>query len=474
MKSVKHVEWKEAADAELASMEENRTWTIVPRTNDIKALHTKWVFKRKTDANGNLERFKARMVACGNKQVLGVNYDMTVAAVMDLGTAKLILALARIWGMPARHGDGPNAYVKAPTEKNLDLYLHVPQGMKISTSKLDELGVTSRDQVVLRLQKSLYGLKQAGRLWSHLLHEKLSDAGFKQSLTDSCLYYDQDTIGITVLGSFNRPVSKFLGMRVRYNDEDGYYLDQEPSICELMTKMGMDEAHPVLTPIGQDYSDSTTSNSEYLEIRLVKKATTLAGSLLWIARCTRPDISFAMHKLTRRTHAPTTADWASGVRVVKYLKGTKSLKLYLGGEVCTNSREVTLEAFSDADYAADDETRKSISGTAFTLNGMTISWSCKKQHSVALSTMEAEFVAASKTSQELLGAKKLFSELKAKVKEPMILWMDNQAAISQSLNEATSIKAEHIDVRLKFVRANMVRKIIAPRYVHTSKMMADL
>ena len=95
------------------------------------------------------------------------------------------------------------------------------------------------------------------------------------------------------------------------------------------------------------------------------------------ARCTRPDISisFAVHKLTRRTHAPTTADWALRVRVVKYIKCTKRLKLYLGGEVCTNRREVNLEVFLDADFAADDETRKSISGTAFILNGIPINWS---------------------------------------------------------------------------------------------------
>ena len=183
--------------------------------------------------------------------------------------------------------------------------------------------------------------------------------------------------------------------------------------------MGMDEAHSVLTPIDQDYTVCTRSNSDCLEISSAKKPSikkfqSLAGSLLCFARCTRPDIRFAVHKLRRRTHAPTTADWALGVSVMKDLKSTKSLELYLGGEVCTNAREVTLEAVSDANYVADDETRRSISATAFTLNGMTISWSCKKQHSVALSTMKAEFVAASNASQELLGARKLFSQLKVK------------------------------------------------------------
>lgn len=89
----------------------------------------------------------------------------------------------------------------------------------------------------------------------------------------------------------------------------------------------------------------------------------------------------------------------------------------MGVQVCTDPREVTPEAFADADYAADDETRKSISGTALVLNGMPISWSCKKQHSVPSSTMEAEFVSESKASQELLGERELFKELEVKVKE---------------------------------------------------------
>nr|CCA22363.1 PREDICTED: copia proteinlike putative [Albugo laibachii Nc14] len=123
------------------------------------------------------------------------------------------------------------------------------------------------------------------------------------------------------------------------------------------------------------------------------------------------------------------------------------------GEICTETQEVTLEAFSDADYEAGDETRKSISGTAIFLNGMPMSCSFKRKHSVSLSTMEAEFVVALKAAQELLGARELFRELKITVKEPMILWMDNQATTSQQY---------------------MDKGIIAPTYVHTSKVLADL
>ena len=139
------------------------------------------------------------MGACGNEQVFGINYDITFSAVIDLGTGKLLLALARTWGISAMYRNVPNAYVKAPTEKNLNLYLRVPQGMEISTTKLEEFGVPSGEQLVRRLQKSIYGLNQAGGLWIQLLHDKLSDAVFTQTLTDSCLYYDQDSSGITVL-----------------------------------------------------------------------------------------------------------------------------------------------------------------------------------------------------------------------------------------------------------------------------------
>nr|CCA26198.1 putative copialike retrotransposon Hopscotch polyprotein [Albugo laibachii Nc14] len=168
--------------------------------------------------------------------------------------------------------------------------------------------------------------------------------------------------------------------RISGHARAGFSLDQKRSMFDVIWEMGFNQSHPVLKPIGHDYSDTMISNLDKMAMHSAKERTTkklqsLAGSLLWFAQCTRLDISFAVHKLTRRTHSPTTAKWALGIRVVKYLEETKYLEFYLVGEVCTLSQEITLEAFSDADYSVDDKARKIVSGSALLLNGMLISWS---------------------------------------------------------------------------------------------------
>ena len=135
-------------------------------SKNAHVLHNKRVYKTKTDANGDIDLYEARLVVCGNEQVFGVDYTLTFAAVMDLGTVKLILVLSRRWNIPARHGDVPNAYVKAEKEEHLDIYMKVPKGMVVDEKELESLGVNSSNNCTLLLKKSLYGLKQAGRLWS--------------------------------------------------------------------------------------------------------------------------------------------------------------------------------------------------------------------------------------------------------------------------------------------------------------------
>lgn len=112
--------------------------------------------RKKTDAEGNVELYKARMVACGNEKDFGKKYILTSTTVMDMTTRKDILELRAIWGVPAHHGDVPNAYVKASTEPDLDIYLYEPQGMKVREKEIQRCGAQDMKQVVLRLQRSLY------------------------------------------------------------------------------------------------------------------------------------------------------------------------------------------------------------------------------------------------------------------------------------------------------------------------------
>ena len=104
VKSTSKAKWAVAIDEELKALEENGVWEVVVPPKGSHVLHNKYLFKTKTDADGNVEKYKARIVACGNEQ---------------LGIVKVILVLSRRWNVPARHGDIPNAYVKAEKEKHL-------------------------------------------------------------------------------------------------------------------------------------------------------------------------------------------------------------------------------------------------------------------------------------------------------------------------------------------------------------------
>ncbi|KAG3098783.1 hypothetical protein PI124_g16096 [Phytophthora idaei] len=139
-------------------------------------MDTTWVFKTKKDAEGHIERLNARLIACGNEQEFGVNYGIAFAAKIDMTSVKLILVLARKWRVPAKHGDVPNAYVKA--EKGDEL-----AGKVIPEEIKNRLEVADDEDLVLELKKALYGLNQAGYLWSKLLHRMYVEIGFEQSLT---------------------------------------------------------------------------------------------------------------------------------------------------------------------------------------------------------------------------------------------------------------------------------------------------
>jgi hypothetical protein len=277
----------------------------------------------------------------------------------------------------------------------------------------DEERLAEGEAPVLKLQRSLYGLKQAGRLWNNLLHDELIRLGYSRCITDLCLYYKRSNKDIAVVGIYVDyllatatdgrlvndlfrnlkslevkdlgVVEKFLGMRVKFSP-DSFTLDQETLIEDYLKTNGMINATPLTSPV---CLDMTPNHDEPLSPSDAKSFRTLAGGLLWLACCTRPDIAFAVHQLTRRTHAPRLVDQLLAKRILRYLAGTSTTKLV---SQCTSTNGCILRAYTEADYATNED-RKSISACTIHLNGMLVHSYCTMQSKIYLSTMESEFVA---------------------------------------------------------------------------------
>ncbi|POM58937.1 Mitochondrial Carrier (MC) Family [Phytophthora palmivora] len=207
MRSVLKDKWEIAMTEDIKALEENGVWTVVVPRNGSHVLHTKRVFKTKTDADGTIERFKARLVACGNEQLFGIDYGLTFAAVMELSTVKVILVFARRWDVPARHGDIPNANTKLALRLKKSLYVRecfLERGMTIVGVYVDDFLVTASTA----------------------------------NLVDD-FFTAMSVLSIKDLGV----VRKFLGMRVELDEADGYALDQQAAIEELMAQYGLADAN---------------------------------------------------------------------------------------------------------------------------------------------------------------------------------------------------------------------------------------
>ncbi|OWZ15170.1 Pol Polyprotein [Phytophthora megakarya] len=202
MRDPRVAKWKEAMETEIEALEHNDTWKVFVKPRDAKLLHSKWVYKLKLYADGSIELYKARLVARGDEQEYGVDYTITFSAVLEMVSGKVILAVPIIWGVPARHGDVPSAYVKADKKEEMEILLHIPQGMDISIELLGKLCVKAERQLALRLKKGLYGLKQSGRLWNLMLHEILLSLGLRQCYTDGCMYIKDEADGKTLVGIY--------------------------------------------------------------------------------------------------------------------------------------------------------------------------------------------------------------------------------------------------------------------------------
>lgn len=225
----------------------------------------------------------------------------------------------------------------------------------------------------------------------------------------------------------------------------------------------MDDCKIAATPMeanfNVDIAEPIISNVPYRE---------LIGCLTYLSVISRPDISFSTAYLGRYLDKPTQSTWQAAKRILKYLKGTAELSLTF-----TTPDNPCLNAYADADWAADKNDRKSVSGMAVFFGGNLVSWGSKKQPTVALSTAEAEYYAASLAATELMYIESLATEFNGSSCIAS-LFMDNKSALSMIENHENTKRCKHIDIKVHYIRDLIKKKLISPKYIATEDNVADI
>ena len=203
-----------------------------------------------------------------------------------------------------------------------------------------------------------------------------------------------------------------------------------------------------------------------------EKYQSVVGSLLFLPTRTKPDIAYAVGTTARFSASPTKSHWTAVKRILRYIKGTLDL-----GLLYSNGESVNLVGFSDADWAGDQNDRKSTSGYIFQLSNGAVSWRSKKQSCVALSTAEAEYMALSSAFQEAAWMRQLLSGLigiQVDSLGPTLIFEDNQSTICMSKNHQFHGRSKHIDIKYHYVREQVAAGNIELEYCKSDNMLADI
>jgi len=259
----------------------------------------------------------------------------------------------------------------------------------------------------------------------------------------------------------------FVGFEITRDREAGTLkITQRRMASQLASQYGVSNAAPKAVPMATGVKLGA-DEGELLDTTKFNYSG-LIGSLLYLSTCSRPDISHSVGVLARHMSKPTVAHWQAAMGVLKYVASTTDFGIqYSRG----SSSEVV--GFSDADYGGDSDTRKSTTGYVFMLNGGAVSWSSKLQPTVAHSTMEAEYMAASSATKEALWLRKLMSDF-GEQSSGLLLHCDNQASLNQLKFPASSAESKHIDIMHHFARERIARKEVLFMYCSTNEMIADV
>lgn len=469
--------WSNAFDSEIASLESKGVFSEVMLPPYARAIGTRPLFV--TKRNGDK---KVRIVAQGFSQRPGMDYTDTFAPVCRYASLRSFIALAARHGLTIRQLDVKVAFLNAKLEEKV--YVKPPLGYK---SKIPGS--------VWLLHRALYGLKQAPRAWYSELRTKLAAHGFRPTHADPCLFVKHDDDGNIVVQllvyvddclvaartseqviavvsiiaeiwevrDLGEP-DDFLGIQIVRHSANSISLHQAPYIrqlCELFNVMDMAPRALPMNPKLQFIKEMGPPAPEPEQYRK------LIGALIHLTNCTRPDISFSVNVLARYNQSPREQHFTAAVDLLRYVMGSSNLALTYGsGEGSA--------VYHDADHASSVDDRKSTSGYCVLLNGAAVSWASKKQPTVALSTMEAEYQSAALCAREVLWLRHLWPTLGYHINGPITILGDNAACLALCASHQVTAMAKHISIIHHFATEQVQLGNISFKYVSSSMNIADI
>ena len=522
--------WVDSIADEYAALEANNTWELAVLPDKFKPLDSKWVFRLKMLSARKIDRHKSRLTIKGFIQRHGVDYWETFSPVAKLISLRVFFALAAHLDMHLFQMDVNNAFLNADLKE--EIYMKLPEGYDLEThlSGLPSdhvLRTAPRFRIVLRLNKALYGLKQAPREWYLNVTKFIKDKlGYTQLDGDSCLfvrrigdvisllalYVDDMVLACTCTITLQSDIKEFndeykmknigepqviVGLNVTRDKEAGTIkLSQQKYVHELVEKFGIKDKKVATTaadyglPLTKEQCPTTDKEKSEMMKYPYRE---VVGSLMYLSVGTRPDISFAVSELSKFLANPGLAHWNAAVRVLRYLKGCPDLGVtftrsagnkpilraysdvnYKGPSRRQQQSQLKLDAYSDADWGGDRDTRRSHTGGVLFLAGGAIAWISKKQSSVAMSSAEAEYMAASLVCREVIWIRSILDGFGFQQKGPTVIHEDNEACIQMSKNPVNHSKAKHIDLHYHFVRERVESGEVRLDWVSTSEMIADM
>jgi hypothetical protein len=487
MNSPQNIHWKEAMNKEGNSLIEHKTWTLVKLPTGKDALTARWIYKIKYDANGKIERYKARLVIRGFEQVKYIDFEEIFAPVLRLDALRVLLALIAIHDLECHQMDVDTAFLNGDLEE--EVYMHQPQGLERK----------GKENLVCKLNKALYGLKQAPRAWYKRLTNHLIKHGFTKVLVDSCVWIKNIREDICIVGIYvddlllisrstntMRKLKKMfmsefkckdlgevhylLGLKITRNRiERQLFISQETYTKSVLEKFRMSACNKCDTPCDTNVQLSKSQSPDKPDEQMQKEYRAIIGSLMYLMTGTRPDIAYAVQSVSRYLNCPGEAHMKAAKRILRYIKGTSDHGILYDGKL----EKENIEAYVDSDYAKEVDGRRSTSGYVMMLGGGVVTYSSKLQRTVALSSAEAEYMGLAHGTQEVLFLRELVKEIGLSQSQT-IIHVDNQAAQQMAMNPVHHQRTKHIDVRYHFVRERIQTKEIKLEHVSTKENLADI